>query len=74
MNGSYPVYTVNWGDGTSMGSVSHVDKLSPEPVYMEHTYTGDATYTLSVNATDKKGRVLGAYVCLFFASILFRKN
>ena len=59
-NGSFPVYTIDWGDGSQIKSVSHDAKLVPEPVYEEHTYMGDATYTLNVNATDKKGRVLQA--------------
>ena len=59
-NGSFPVYTINWGDGTPLESVSHADKLVPVPVYTEHMYTGETTYTLNVNVTDKKNRVLSA--------------
>ena len=59
-NGSYPTYSINWGDGTPLESVSHDDKLVPVPVYTEHKYVGEATYMLNVNATDKKGRVLSA--------------
>ena len=59
-NGSYPAYSINWGDGTPLESVSHYDKLVPVPVYTEHKYVGEATYMLNVNATDRKGRVLSA--------------
>ncbi|MFO0921389.1 MAG: Ig-like domain-containing protein [Pirellulales bacterium] len=48
------LYSINWGDGTAIQTVQGAPGVPPS---VDHIYTANGTYTITISATDKDGGV-----------------